>query len=1687
MVARLFSVLGLAVLPALVHSFASTDSWQDADPPQSGYLPNHNIDPTAVASNLTIAWSKTYNTNEVFYAKPLVYTPPGAPNEYVITVSNQNIVRVIDGFTGNIVNTRTLDAPFASTDTQCGDIPNTVGITGTPIIDTATDIMYFFSKGYKNGQAGPQGTILGQYKFYAVKLPGLTDVSGFPVIIDGHNANNDPTRYFIGGTVLNRPGLAMFGNTIVGGFGGHCDNFNYTGMLVSVSKTGGVGVTNIQAMEASPGAPSPQTLDITVQGGGKAGIWQSGMGLAADTSANRVFFVTGNARGAGANGGANGKAASGKVYLSTLEQCVVNMAVDPSAGTLTQADYFEPYAYDSLNGGDRDFGSAGVGLLDPTVFNGNGVSRIAVAGGKDGNVYIMNADNLGGFAGGTAGSNNVIQTITNANSYFSGPGSYPLEGGYLYLAPTGDSMYAYSFSNQGGVPQFTFAGKTALTFAGKSVPTITTNNGAPGTGIVWLADVNKGLLAYNAVPVNGVLTPITLPTGAATGGLTKNQRPAFGDGRIYTTKANVLFSLSGGGQKSKVPLTCTPNPASLGSVMVHSTSTVQVTCTANVAITAPKCDITSTIFNCGSAALPASVASGAQFSFPVVFNLSDAALLAYENASAAPLAPGSQAGTLNVRATAPSGYLQNTIVPLSGTAVASGGYLVINQTTMNFGGVFIGGAQPSQSSRSIILTNKGSQSLTFNGLAWQDYYATGQPYQNITSSTVGNGFTSSNFPAIGSTLAAGASLTIPLVFLPNSTGIAASTISFWSDGGFTDLLMQGTAAQGSASSSSSPSTTKATSSSTSSSSVSTSTITPILSSSSSSSSILSSTSTTVTSSSIITTAITPSGTLNPLEPKTISTFQYIGCYTDLVNNVRTLSSIKYVNSTMTLEMCATKCTSYDYFGVEYGSECYCGYTLNATLRATETDCNKPCGGNATEICGKANRLSTYQNTIYYPPPAAPVHVQTSAGFVWQGCYTEATAGRALTGATFTSTTMTVEACIASCAGYTYAGIEYAGQCYCGNTLGAGSALTATTDCSMLCSGSVSEYCGAGSRLDLYMYNPAAASSLSSSSAAPSSTSSKISTSPSIALTSTSSPITLTSSSAVPTSFTTSTISSSRASSSTSSSALPYVTPPAPKTRSFTWSIGWVNAAPDGYTRPFIGINGVWPCPALSVNMGDTIKLTVTNNLVNESSAIHFHGIFQKNTTFADGPAMVTQCPIQPGASFVYEFKVTQPGTYWYHAHIGGQYIDGFRGPLVVNDVNAPYRVDTEYVMTLTDLYHAQAPGLINYYQSQDNANNNNGAEPVPNSILINEAQNVKFSITPGKKYLFRIINMGAFAPQYLQFDQHDITVVEIDGVYTQPYTVSQLFITVAQRYSVILTAKTTSTQNFAIKASMYTDMFNPQVIPAAFNTEVSAFLVYNAALAMPAPLSLTPQPFDDSVFVPYDQMPLLDPPTLPIYMTVSFGTNGNGQYRGYINGIDYVPQKVPTLYTAMYGPAADINNAAIYGQQSNPIVLPYGAVVELTLSNHDSFAHPFHLHGHNFQVVGRDPGGANFPINIPSGPPMRRDTVLMMADGSVTIRFVADNPGVTLFHCHIEWHVEAGLTATFIEAPTELQALDLYVPVSHRSACAAQGIAMKGNAAGNTKDYTDLTGANSVANTNPWGSLVSPPTTPAPPYSQQGL
>lgn len=178
------------------------------------------------------------------------------------------------------------------------------------------------------------------------------------------------------------------------------------------------------------------------------------------------------------------------------------------------------------------------------------------------------------------------------------------------------------------------------------------------------------------------------------------------------------------------------------------------------------------------------------------------------------------------------------------------------------------------------------------------------------------------------------------------------------------------------------------------------------------------------------------------------------------------------------------------------------------------------------------------------------------------------------------------------------------------------------------------------------------------------------------------------------------------------------------------------------------------------------------------------------------------------------------------------------------------------------------------------------------------------------------------------------------------------------------------------------------------------------------------------------------------------------------NDISYVSPTVPTLYSVLSsgGNASDV---AIYGDYTNSFVLQHNQVIEIVLNNLDSGTHPIHLHGHNFQVLTRpvENSGNYDPSNHTAFPPVpaRRDTLVVNPQSNFVIRFRADNPGVWLMHCHIEWHMDSGLVATMIEAPLELQQ-SLTIPRDQLAACAAGGTATKGNAAGNTEDLFDLTG-----------------------------
>lgn len=205
-----------------------------------------------------------------------------------------------------------------------------------------------------------------------------------------------------------------------------------------------------------------------------------------------------------------------------------------------------------------------------------------------------------------------------------------------------------------------------------------------------------------------------------------------------------------------------------------------------------------------------------------------------------------------------------------------------------------------------------------------------------------------------------------------------------------------------------------------------------------------------------------------------------------------------------------------------------------------------------------------------------------------------------------------------------------------------------------------------------------------------------------------------------------------------------------KTVEVDWDIGWVNAAPDGYSRPVIAINGQWPPPPLHVDVNDTIIAHVTNSLGNETTSVHWHGMWQQGTPEMDGGAGITQCAIPPGESFTYEFTAYPAGTFWYHSHDMGQYPDGLRAPMIVYDSeneNQPHPSE-QYILTVSDWYHDQMPGLINSYLTTPNFD---GRMPNPNSSLVNEGGSTSISIQPGQRKYIRLINMSALATYYLQF------------------------------------------------------------------------------------------------------------------------------------------------------------------------------------------------------------------------------------------------------------------------------------------------------------------------------------------------
>ncbi|KAI1375666.1 putative multicopper oxidase [Hypoxylon crocopeplum] len=544
-------------------------------------------------------------------------------------------------------------------------------------------------------------------------------------------------------------------------------------------------------------------------------------------------------------------------------------------------------------------------------------------------------------------------------------------------------------------------------------------------------------------------------------------------------------------------------------------------------------------------------------------------------------------------------------------------------------------------------------------------------------------------------------------------------------------------------------------------------------------------------------------------------------------------------------------------------------------------------------------------------------------------------------------------------------------------------------------------------------------------------------------------------------------------------------------RAFDWVIVDKEGDPDGVRKPMMTIDGQFPGPLIEVNEGDVLEVNV-RNLASNATAIHWHGIFQNGTNWMDGAAGVTQCPIAPGASYQYRFNVTgQAGTDFYHGHQGVQALGGLVGPFVIHSrdeaTHQPIPYSSDRVVLLQDWYYDPDSGLMRDVLSP-------GVEdaPVPNTALINGVNQAQCSnhpgrscsdvakpypildLAPGKGHRLRFLNVGGFAWFQVAVDEHNsLPIIEVDGTKVDPAPVPSIVIAPGQRYSTILTADPPSKEAFWLRARMIKSCFASQSLPESGVDEAKAIVHYHTPTgrhgghesSLPTTtsgLQYLPTCKDMSSSTSFSPSPKLSAPVYADhswYLRVNLAIGDWRLQRGVMNSSSFRPNlSSPTLHRILDGLAENNESfvqEGILDAAFDPIselVISHRGVaetVDIILQNMDENSHPFHLHGTTmwvlgaghgyfpgYEALGLNPDGKGLlnPANSSVvGNPLKRDTVTAEGFGWVLLRFLADNPGVWLFHCHVLWHSEAGMGMQFLSRVDSIR--DWELPEDARRLC----------------------------------------------------
>ncbi len=412
------------------------------------------------------------------------------------------------------------EVPVPATDFRCDQVAPTIGITSTPVIDRAAGAIYVvtMSKGNDNGLISYHQRI---HKLDLVTGAEMVPPRSIDSTIrfpgkgpggDGTSVVFDPKMY------VERPALTLVNGVIYTGWASHCDMAPYTGWVIGFNSND-LSVASVLNIDPN-GTPSASILGD----GSGSSFWNSGAGFAADSQGN-LYNIS-------ANGPFDPSAGDyGDAYLKFS-----------TAGGLAVADYFAPSNQQQLANTDLDLGSSGLILL-PDARDAQGQTiHLAVGSGKDGNIYLVNRDNLGKF---NPAGNAIRQEIPSAlgGSEFGSPAYF---NGKVYFGAVGSRIKAFTFS--GGLLSAAGNSQSPGTFPypGTS-PTVSANG--TSDGIVWAAE-NGPTAALHAYDANNLAVEL-YNSNQAPGGRdhfgpgNKFITPTVADGRVYvgTTNGVAVFGL----------------------------------------------------------------------------------------------------------------------------------------------------------------------------------------------------------------------------------------------------------------------------------------------------------------------------------------------------------------------------------------------------------------------------------------------------------------------------------------------------------------------------------------------------------------------------------------------------------------------------------------------------------------------------------------------------------------------------------------------------------------------------------------------------------------------------------------------------------------------------------------------------------------------------------------------------------------------------------------------------------------------------------------------------------------------------------------------------------------------------------------------------------------------------------------